>query len=267
MSFRSGFAAALLCVAALAFPAASADKCPDDKARGGPGEWMLALSWQPAWCEVITKNRALPECMRSYSGVRALTLHGLWPQWGEYCKVVPGQIRAACAKDRCALAPLSLAPETETLLADVMPGSASRLDRYQWTKHGSCSGLAPEAYFRTAAKLVEAARASALGKLLGDRVGKTVRRSELCAAFAKEFGKDKPGALLFSLKETKGRAYLTEVWVSLKGEDGTALALDAGHVAPLPKGDCDRPGDKAFFIDPPGYQTGETPTEVRPMCR
>jgi ribonuclease T2 len=264
---RTGFAAVLLFVAALAFPAASADKCPDDKVRGGPGEWMLALSWQPAWCEVVARNRALPECMRSYSGVQALGLHGLWPQWGEYCKVDPGQIRAACAKDRCALAPVPLAAETEKLVAEVMPASVSRLDRYEWTKHGGCSGMAPDAYFRTAARLVEAARASTLGRLLGDRVGETVRRSELCAAFAADFGADKTAALLFSLRETRKGAYLTEVRVSLKGDDGTALALDTAHVAPLPKGDCDRPGDKTFFIDPPGYQTGETPTEARPMCR
>ena len=48
-------------------------------------------------------------------------------------------------------------------LAEVMPGIADCLDRYEWAKHGTCSGMGADAYFSRAIELVNRAN-RALGR-------------------------------------------------------------------------------------------------------
>ncbi|MEO5336112.1 MAG: hypothetical protein H7841_04340 [Magnetospirillum sp. WYHS-4] len=249
-------AATALAILLLAGPAL-AEECPKGKVRGGKGEWVLALSWQPAWCETQSGDRrARPECLLDYRGTEGLTLHGLWPQWGEYCQ------SDLCGRDRCALPPVPGVASED--LVSVMPGALSRLDRHEWAKHGTCSGLAPRAYFRTATELVRAARASRLGRLLGERMGARVKRGELCDAFGRDFGEDRRGALSFDLEKRGRDLYLAEVRVRMVGD---VPGWDKASIPVGRQGDCMRPDDREFLVDRSGFQTGQTPNEVRPICR
>ena len=50
--------------------------------------WVLALSWQPAFCESVKHNR--PECRNVQENDltgRQFTLHGLWPMNQNYCNI------------------------------------------------------------------------------------------------------------------------------------------------------------------------------------
>ena len=115
-----------LVAALLAFAAPAPAQVP-----GTFDYYVLSLSWTPTWCALEGDARDSPQCDagRGYG----FTLHGLWPQyaqgWPEYCRSVErppsrGQTRA---------------------MEDIM-GSAG-LAFHEWKKHGSCSGLDPEAYF------------------------------------------------------------------------------------------------------------------------
>ncbi|WP_343057326.1 ribonuclease T2 [Chthonobacter rhizosphaerae] len=104
------------------------------RADDRPGDfdfYVLALSWSPSWCEA-EGDADDPQC----DGRRpfAFTVHGLWPQrergWPEFCRADEGPGRA-----------------TLDGVLDVMPSRG--LARYQWRKHGACSGLDPAAYFDT----------------------------------------------------------------------------------------------------------------------
>jgi ribonuclease T2 len=98
--------------------------------QGEPGQfdfYLLSLSWSPAFC--LTKPDA-PECaaQKRYGFI----VHGLWPQyergWPQHCA--------------------SNAQVSDTVvssLTDVMP--SRELIYHEWSTHGSCSGLDPEAYF------------------------------------------------------------------------------------------------------------------------
>lgn len=267
----------LVIVAALLAPPVGAwaqdqkDGCPDRRVHGKAGEWMLAISWQPAWCEVPGDEcqRALPECMRPYHGGEALTLHGLWPQWGGYCDVPDSVIKNFCGNGRCAIARPDMSAETEKFLASIMPSSASRLDRHEWLKHGTCSAMTPDAYFRKAGDLVEAFRATHLGRLLADRVGQTVSRQEICDTFAKDVGKEGIGALEVSSKRHADKFYLTEIQIGLKAETGTALSLAPGTMLPKGENTCvtDKTRNHSYFIDPSGYQTFDKPKREKQFCR
>ena len=124
---RGRFLAVLLAVAG---GAAAGDR----DAPGAFDYYVLALSWNAAWCAAEGDSRAAPQCdPREEHG---FLLHGLWPQhergWPEHC--------AAVGRDPS---------RRETGEMADLYGSGD-LAWYQWKKHGRCSGLKPEAYFAAA---------------------------------------------------------------------------------------------------------------------
>jgi len=105
--------------------------------RGGvPGDfdfYVLALSWSPGFCELDgdrTRNRE--QCGEG-SGLR-FVVHGLWPQNERGYPSDCGP--AGRSPSRIALS------EAEGLFP------SESLARYEWRKHGTCSGSSPSDYFR-----------------------------------------------------------------------------------------------------------------------
>jgi ribonuclease T2 len=94
--------------------------------------YVLSLSWTPTWCALEGDDRNSPQCDPGQG--YGFTLHGLWPQyedgWPSFC-------------------PTSQRPATrgETgAMVDIM--GSSGLAWHQWRKHGSCTGLSAQDYFR-----------------------------------------------------------------------------------------------------------------------
>src|SRR5215217_3761889 len=104
--------------------------------RGGPaGEfdfYVLALSWTPGYCEASGSARGLVQCETGRQP--GFVVHGLWPQYESgypsFCE--PG----GRSVSRPAL------DEARGLFPD------DDLARYEWRKHGTCSGESPAGYFR-----------------------------------------------------------------------------------------------------------------------
>ena len=107
----------------------------DDRDVAGEFDYyVLALSWNAAWCAAEGDSRGAPQCdPREEHG---FLLHGLWPQyesgWPEHC--------ASVGRDPS---------RRETGKMADLYGSGG-LAWQQWKKHGRCSGLAPEVYFAAA---------------------------------------------------------------------------------------------------------------------
>jgi ribonuclease T2 len=107
--------------------------------RGAPAGnfdlYLLALSWSPGFCASGGEDRAGDQCAPG-SGL-GFVVHGLWPQYERGYPTYCG--------------PQGRSPQRRDLdaVAGVMPSVG--LARYQWRKHGSCSGLAPSGYFRAVA--------------------------------------------------------------------------------------------------------------------
>src|SRR6266480_4340770 len=119
-----------------------ADIAPaQDRRQNAPGQsdfYVLALSWSPSFCEAAGERGTPPQqqcAARPYSFV----VHGLWPQYEhgfpEFCQVPAPKL------DRNIVGSM----------LDIMP--APRLIFQQWEKHGTCSGLSPNAYFETVRKV------------------------------------------------------------------------------------------------------------------
>lgn len=95
--------------------------------------YTLAVTLTPAFCDLNPDKRSSVQCRQR----PALSVHGLWPE------KVAGKAPAFCRGE-----PIGRLPDTEVReLRRLMPDAG--LQKYQWEKHGRCSGLTAGDYFRT----------------------------------------------------------------------------------------------------------------------
>jgi len=117
-------------------PAAS----PSMVAPGNFDFYLLTLSWSPGFCDTGGAEKSPDQC--SVGANLGFVVHGLWPQFQH------GYPSDCDANPR----PVSRIALEET--HGVFPNEG--LARYEWRKHGTCTGLSPEAFFAS----VKRARAS-----------------------------------------------------------------------------------------------------------
>ncbi|MUI15230.1 ribonuclease [Massilia dura] len=129
--------ALLLAAAVLCSTAGAADR---NRNVGEPGQfdyYALALSWSPSYC-ATNGGRDPNQCG---SGRRlGFVLHGLWPQY-------ENGYPQSCSRE-------PLPPQVRRKYEAIYP--SPKLIGHEWTKHGTCSGLAPEQYLALSAKLKDA---------------------------------------------------------------------------------------------------------------
>lgn len=93
----------------------------------------LVLSWSPTYCE--TKGRGRDELQCNSERPYAFVLHGLWPQynkgWPESCRTKKNSW---------------VSREVINSMMDIMPSKGLIIHEYK--KHGTCSGLSPELYYK-----------------------------------------------------------------------------------------------------------------------
>ncbi len=218
-----------------------------------PQGLRLALTVVPTFCALRPE---MPACAAgAEAAVQApVALHGLWPQPPSllWC-AVPDEVRANAEAGRfAALPPLDLSPEVSARLAGAML-DPSFTRRYQWYKHGSCSGMTPEAYYRLALDLYEAARpavAAAVEGADGDIVTLAAVRAALDGALGEGTG---------------ARAFLVCVPA---GEDGARAVLDVRIDAGLPAPGLAAPGDliaAAAPVEAGPCAAGRTDGALRPV--
>lgn len=157
---------------------------------------MLALSWQPSFCQTHQNKR---EC-RSQTAARAdatqFSLHGLWPDGCAYEGVPESEKQKDMNRRWRDLEDLDLKPELQRRLAVGMPGMASDLHKHEWVKHGTCDGRDPTGYYEVSLGLLEQVNNSELGKLFANRINQRVTIHEARAAFERSFGPGSGKALV-----------------------------------------------------------------------
>ncbi|MEZ5818806.1 MAG: ribonuclease T2 [Hyphomicrobiaceae bacterium] len=107
--------------------------------------YSLVLSWSPTYCAGLRRDNYDPQCHRRDGKRYAFVLHGLWPQyergWPENC---PTRSR-----------PFVPQRVIDGML-DIMP--SSKLVIHEYRKHGTCSGLSPEEYFKVSRRYFDKVR-------------------------------------------------------------------------------------------------------------
>ena len=148
--------------------------------------YLLSLSLAPAFCEdEPQKKRGFAQCRALVSSVASslpLSLHGLWPNRrdGHHPQDCGGGKRGRF----CSLPAVSLQTGTRARLGRAMPATPDCLDRYEWAKHGSCSGLSADNYFTVSITLTERLN-QVLGAELTRHAGREVNLETLRQALAK----------------------------------------------------------------------------------
>lgn len=94
--------------------------------------YVMALSWSPTWCALEGDRRGSPQCAAEADN--GWILHGLWPQfengWPSYC--------ATSARN----------PSRRDTREEAGLFGSSGNAWHQWNKHGRCSGLTANDYYR-----------------------------------------------------------------------------------------------------------------------
>lgn len=221
---------------------------------GGPArpkieQFVLALSWQPAFCE---KKPNKPECRSQRKGrfdTGNFSLHGLWPQPQDniYCDPkFPSSGRWS------QLPRLNLSDDLRQELSIKMPGYRSYLHRHEWVKHGTCAaGITPQRYYEVSLKLLDAINGSLLRDYFADRIGGEVSVQQARKLMNRSFGEGAGERLGFDCARDNRRTLVAEIRLSLAFDPNAAgqspsEQIMAGSVA---KGGC-----RSGIVDPAGLQ-------------
>jgi ribonuclease T2 len=219
----------------------------------GPAQYVLAVNWQPAFCE--TRSR-LPEC-RSQTEDRFdashFTLHGLWPQPRSkaYCGVAKTDI-AKDKKRRWRDLPWDRLDQTTwKRLQRLMPGTRSGLHKHEWIKHGTCyDGTGADEYFSDALHLMQALNTSDVQKLFASRIGRELTTSDIRAAFDTSFGPGAGDRVRVACKNDQGRRLIVELTIGLSGTVSPATAISDLIAA----SSATEPGCPSGVVDAVGLQ-------------
>ncbi len=225
---------------------------PAEPAPGTETQYILGVSWQPAFCE---GHAGKPECESQTANrfdASHFTLHGLWPQprTNIYCDVSDDDERNSDEGRWTELPPVTLGAALRAALDEVMPGTQSSLERHEWTKHGSCYETDAEEYFADAVAMMSALNGSAVAQLFATNVGRQLTLQEVRAAFDQSFGAGAGERVRIACDKDGGRRLIGELTIGLTGSIAAPADFAPLILAARPTdGGC-----TAGTVDPVGLQ-------------
>jgi ribonuclease T2 len=169
--------------------------------------YVLAITWQPGFCEHVSYKGKKPECDAMNGGTleaRNLSLHGLWPNKKE-CGTSYGS---------CSGQPFALSKDTIEKVAPWMPNFyyERTFGAYEWNKHGKCQSLPPDEYFIKAVSAVRVVNESEVGKIVLGSTGKSFRVDDFFERVKARYGDKVANTITLICTQRK---YLQEIRISL----------------------------------------------------
>jgi ribonuclease T2 len=211
----------------------------------GRTRFILAASWEPAFCQTNQKKAECQNQSANEAAARSFSLHGLWPMRQDYCGVTGDLQEADRSSDWKDLPAVQLSAETKAALDKVMPGTQSGLERHEWIKHGSCTKLGADAYFGIAVGLINELNASAVNDLFAQNIGKTLDAEDIKAAFNKSFGAGAADRVKMSCRRVGKQRVISELTIGLSGDALGASSQGKPRLETLIQG----AGNTAFGCD------------------
>jgi len=218
-------------------------------AGGMSGSFVLALSWEPAFCET---RPTVPECRTQTTervDARQFSLHGLWPE-GAYCGVDETTRAADESHHWGDLPEVELPIAQQARLDAAMPGTQSGLERHEWIKHGTCSGTDQIGYYAASLALTDAVNATGLPELFTENMGNSLNIGRIANAFDTAFGAGTGKRVTLECVSDGSRRLISGIRIALEGAIGANPDLGAlAAAADVPSGGC-----KGGVVDPAGLQ-------------
>lgn len=191
---------------------------PSKGTKDGKPFFVLALSWQAAFCESKPDKLECKTQTAARYDATHFTLHGLWPQPRRqvFCGVDKALITLDDQRQWDKLPEPKINLETKIALDKVMPGTQSLLERHEWIKHGTCfPGGDAENYFKTSVRLVGSVNTSVVQNFMAENIGKKIQTKDLRAKFDEAFG---PGAGQRVRVSCDKQGRIAEITIGLKGD-------------------------------------------------
>jgi ribonuclease T2 len=202
--------------------------------KGGIPTYAFAISWEPAFCVLMaSKSECKNQTTLSYDASH-FSLHGLWPQPRR--NVFCGVDQATAALDdqhKWEQLPMpDMMLETKRELNNVMPGTASLLERHEWIKHGTCyAGGSADTYFRDAIRLTNDVNGSAVQKFMQMNIGRNIKAEDIRAKFDEVYGKGAGERVGVACSKD---GLISELTISLKGDIPSGVSLSSLILAAEP---------------------------------
>lgn len=170
-------------------PAERGDAPRDEtfRSRGGasvaPGDfdfYVLALSWSAGFCELQGRDRGRQQC--EPGAALGFVVHGLWPQ------------NERGSPSDCPTGTRNPSRIALDSVRGLFPDEG--LARYQWRKHGSCSGRSPTDYFADVRRARAAIEVPAQFKEVREPL--QIAPADVLRAFTQANARLRPGMLAVS---------------------------------------------------------------------
>jgi ribonuclease T2 len=155
-------------------------------ARPAPGNFdffVLSLSWSPGFCATAAGDKASDQCATG-AGL-GFVVHGLWPQFEHG---FPSDCDGTRTPSRIAL----------QHAAGLYPDEG--LARYEWRKHGTCTGEAPADYFADVRRARDAITVPATFQ--GPSTAQTIAPAAVAQAFREANPRLRPGMMAIICQKT-----------------------------------------------------------------
>lgn len=195
-----------LFTAILGLPATSS---ADAQQAGQFDYYMLALSWSPSYCAGEAGQSDAQQCAPGRHF--AFVVHGLWPQ---YAKGWPQD---------CATSENWVPQKQIDGMMDIMP--SKKLIIHEWRKHGACSGLSQQDYFKTVREIFGRLRVPA--RYLSPQADVIIPPEQLVTDFVKTNGGMTADMLSVQCGNARDQARLSELLVCVnKAGDFAACGVN-----------------------------------------
>ena len=221
------------------------ENAPDRSGIRGYQSYILALSWQPAFCESKPNKRECRSQHKRRYDANNFSLHGLWPQPRDnvYCEVSKDIVEIDKRGRWNELPRLELSKNIRSELTKIMPGYRSNLHRHEWFKHGTCMGdnISPQAYYVQSIEIMQELNTSGLRNLFAQNIGKEITSTQILNTAERVFGSEVRNRIAISCKRDGRRTLINGIKFSLKFDNKQiTLLYDALKNAPKLSIGCKR---------------------------
>lgn len=232
--------------------------------------FVFAMAWEPQWVAGDCGSEVAEHLSPDAYAATHLSAHGLWPnydgrdyEYPQFCEKY-----TACEGSG---PPAWCGPSKETLSAFnttarwqeyAQEYAWNELAQHEWSKHGSCTGLAQKDYFSEVEALLRKVGGGAGADLLRKSVGGEVPWEDLRSAFQSDLAGRRVSLRCSS-------CYLSEVWAAFAVDKATHRPTEPRDTGD--KDSCERCGGavkvRAFkACDPDGGKGACEPGRRGPPC-
>jgi ribonuclease T2 len=186
----------------------------------GRTEYILAVSWQPGFCETRPKRKECAGQTAERYDATHFSLHGLWPMKKSYCGVAADTRRATGWNCRNWRWPKKRRRNSRSPCRERNQVSTG-INGFA----GTCQGGTAQDDFAVQLRLLDELNGSAVRSLFTEPLGQEVTEGEVKQAFETSFGKGAGDRVRMRCQKARPRSVITGLTIGLSGNVSAGAGL------------------------------------------